>query len=719
MDDEPAVLQVYSQILRSDGYEVLEAPNGRRGLELVRQNRPDLVLLDVVLPDLNGLEACRIIKADAALKDIFIILISGCAFTPSERVNGLEAGADEYLIKPLTMDELLARVRTVLRLQETTAALRASEEHYRGLIEILPDAICLVSLDGRLTGINQQAMRTLGFEASEQILQSSFFDFLPQACHDRFRADISSTLSHGSVRGRDYPLARKNGELILGELNITTLSDVAGQVTGLVIVVHDITERQKIKQSLAEALELNQTMMAASAIGILAYRASGQCVFANQASSRIINASLKELLRQNFRRLSSWKGSGLLKLAETALHSKSVQIGEIQGRTYSGKEFWIDCQMAPFISGGEQHLLCLMNDISERKQSEKTLIEIQHRHKVMLDSISDPAWLKDEAGIFLDCNEASAEFYGRTREEIIGKTIFDLAPDAAEQLAREDEEVMRSRRLTLFERPLVDTTGQTKWFETSISPVLDGQGRFIGIVGIARDITKRKQTEEKLRTIQRRIIEAQEAERWRVARELHDGINQIIASARMRLCKVVDSKTMPLNPAAREILTRCDKLLNKALEENRRIARNLRPVDLDELGFVEATKSLCKEVQSKNSITVECRIQGLNLRLDPAIELGLFRIVQEALSNVEKHAKAENVQVLIALDGGFLLLRIQDDGRGFDMPPNTSPFSKKGGLGLRNMRERATSLNGSCEITSKPNQGTVIMVRVPCPRRTE
>jgi two-component system NarL family sensor kinase len=227
-----------------------------------------------------------------------------------------------------------------------------------------------------------------------------------------------------------------------------------------------------------------------------------------------------------------------------------------------------------------------------------------------------------------------------------------------------------------------------------------------------RDITQHKRAEAELRALPQRIIKAQEAERSRIAQELHDGINQLIASVKMRLHKV-EGSLPDLKPAAREILHRCDRLLVKVLEENRRIAHNLRPTDLDNLGLAAACSSFCSEVQLRTNLQFQCRLISPSQRLLPVVELHLFRVVQEAVNNIEKHAKAKFVQLQIQLHADSITLKIQDDGQGFN--PKTLKAGKKmrHGLGLTNMRERALSLGGTYEIKSTPGHGTTIHVQVP------
>ena len=241
----------------------------------------------------------------------------------------------------------------------------------------------------------------------------------------------------------------------------------------------------------------------------------------------------------------------------------------------------------------------------------------------------------------------------------------------------------------------------------------DPSGRLRYIISVVEDITVRKQAEEDLRLLPQRIIEAQENERLRVARELHDGVNQLIASVKMRLGRV-ETQLAAQNPAAYEIVSRCSRLLVQALAENRRIAYDLRPGDLDELGLAATCKHFCAEFQARTTLRVKSQVPRHWSRLSPTVELNLFRIVQEALTNVEKHAQAKTVWLRLAVKGDVASLTIRDDGCGF--VPNTLKVARKkrSGLGLTNMRERAASVGGTCELVSVPQKGTQIIVRVPC-----
>lgn len=588
VDDDPGILDVFSCILRLEGYEVWEASTGQQALQIARERNPDLILLDVILPDLNGMEVCKQIKTDPALLDVFVVLVSGQATSSGHMVLGLESGADEYIPKPMDMPEFLARIRTFIRLRDTTAALRASEQHYRRLVEILPDAVSQIDLKGRIIEVNPQAATMLGYGDEGELTQQSIFDLTQPEDHERLRADMATMLETGMMRNAEYTFLRKNGNRFPVELSAVAVLDGQGKATGLVAIGRDISERKRAEES----LRLHEEML-----------------------QRVIGTAM------------------------------------------------------------------------------------------------DGFWMANLEGKLLDVNEAYCQMSGYPREELLSMRISDL--DANEtspaDVARHMQQLVQAGRVR-FETRHRRKDGWVIGVEVSATCLELGE-RFS--FAFLRDITKRKQADEELRRFPWRIIEAQEAERLRVARELHDGVNQIIAAAKMRLHKLVTDGTMSLNPAAREILKRCDRQLVQALEENRRIAHNLRPSDLDEFGLDEACRNFCKELQSRTELVVKCTLPRLGQRLPPAAELSLFRIVQEAINNAEKHAHAKTIRLQIAFQDDSLLLRIQDDGRGFDPAMARAGKQRGHGIGFTNIRERAESLGGTCEIESVLAQGTTITVRMP------
>jgi PAS domain S-box-containing protein len=552
---------------------------------------------------------------------------------------------------------------------------------------------------------------------------------------------------HGEFHNR-----KKNGELFWEVASVSPIVDEAGRITHFLSVAEDITERKwvenliRLQRDFGIFLSSTENLAAAAeqllkivldregldcgsvylvnpttnTLDLTAYQGlsmgfakRGSHFAADQGRDQAPGAR-ESISQRNARSLAGiiqhLKSEGLLALEVLPIqHTGRVVAVLIVGSHVSGQiptktRQAIDA-LAAQAGGALARIRAEQSARANRQLLEKTF-----------DSIRAGVFIIDAAATSVqDCNPAAPLVFGYSREEIIGHTPALLHLDEAtfKQFRAHLEAALKSKEaVSEFELGMRRKDGKSFPTEHSVAPIRNEAGRLVSWVDLVRDITERKRTEEGLRPMSRRIIEAQEAERQRVARDLHDGVNQVIASAKMRLRKV-EAFVAP-NPAASEILARCDELLVEALEENRRIAHNLRPADLDALGLADACHNLCREFQTRTNLVVKTRVARSAHRCPPATELNLFRIVQEALNNVEKHARARTVRLRLAITGGSILLRIQDDGRGFDPAACKAFKRRREGIGLTNMRERAAILGGTCEVESIPHQGTTITVRVPC-----
>ena len=485
------------------------------------------------------------------------------------------------------------------------------------------------------------------------------------------------------------------------------IRDDSGKVYRVVGIAEDITERKLAETHLATLVHAVESTAEMICITDLEDRFT----FANRAFLRAYGYTEAELLGKTPEILGSPNNPPTL-IPEILKHTRlDGWRGEVLDRRKDGAEFPVFLSTSKIVNP-DGHVIGLMGvaqDITERKRTEEQIRLLAYA----VQSARDLICITDAENRFTFVNQSFVKAYGYSQEEILGrKPDFLYSPKNPPGLC---ERIFRQTLGGSWRGELLNCRKDGTEFPISLSTseIKNSEGRTIGLIGVARDITERKQAEEELRLLPLRIIEAQEAERLRVARELHDGVNQLIASAKMRLRKVEDG-VVSLNPAAREILARCSRLLVQALEENRRIAHNLRPSDLDEFGLAAASRNFCKELQSRTKLKVKYNIARIDQRLAPALELNLFRILQEAVNNIEKHARAGEVRIRIAVHGNSIILSIQDDGRGFDSKRGKAGKGKWRGIGLTNMRERAEFLGGTCTVESVPKQGTTITVRVPC-----
>ena len=719
---------------------------------------------------------------------------------------------------------LLIMVTDETEAHRAQAALRASEERYRALAESSPDAIFILDRDIKVQYVNSTAAALWG-RKPEQLLGLKQPDLFPPETAEYHEAVVKQVFKTGKPMRRDEPLTFPTGEQWI-EIRLAPLYGEQGTVTSVMGVCRDITERKRAERQLAEALDLNQKMIAASVIGITAFKASGECVFANEALARTIGGSVSEVLQGNFRRLKSWQKSGLLRLAEEALNQGQVRSGEVFTTTRFGKSVWLGCHTAPFVSNGQPHLLLMALDISERKRAEEALKlqslvvqnmaegallvgpdqtilfantaletsfgyepgeligqsvavlnagsaedtarlnaevihvtehgaawsgEYQNRRKngtlftsearvraldlggrrhyvsvqqditerkrvegalkqaerlqrAILDNIPDPAWLKDAEGRFLACNKAIARFYGLPVESFLGKTFLECVPKEAARSAREDKEVMTTRRSVVIEAPLTDAQGRARWLESIKSPLFNERDEVVGTVGIARDITERRQLEHQ-------VLEISDREQARIGQDIHDGLCQQLVS----LAFDANALQRDLSAQSRSeasIALRLADYLDQAITEARQVSRGLFPVRLGTEGLGAALLELANNTKARSKIG--CRFAGRkSVVVEPlATATHLYRIAREAVNNAVRHSQASTVCIRLRDQANQIELSVEDDGAGL------SPAKRKDatGLGLHIMDYRARAVGGTLRIGSGPRGGTIVSCCVPRPK---
>lgn len=303
---------------------------------------------------------------------------------------------------------------------------------------------------------------------------------------------------------------------------------------------------------------------------------------------------------------------------------------------------------------------------------------------------------------------------GYKPEQLIGLKLTDLVhPDDRPAFEAARDEAQASGESRTVEVRLKTRTGDWLVFESAATWIADDQGQPQRAVVVSRDITHRKKAEETLRELPRLIREAQEAERRRVARELHDSVNQILSAVKFRLQTVEERLEKTDESAWRESL-KAKAHLDRAMQEVRRISRNLRPSELDDLGLVPAARVLCSEFSERTGIALDFSSARVPEQLCKEAELHTYRILQEALGNIEKHAGARRANVELSRHASHLRLAIHDDGAGFPVGAH-KPRPAGHGMGLVDMKERATSVGGSFTIHSTPGRGTEILVEIPIP----
>lgn len=289
------------------------------------------------------------------------------------------------------------------------------------------------------------------------------------------------------------------------------------------------------------------------------------------------------------------------------------------------------------------------------------------------------------------------------------KRAYDTASELQTQLLllRERENQLRSKRdqLQLTLKNMQQTVAKAENLASQVAVVMD----FLS--GSLNEVNNQLEGLAQKQNLSIRVIKAQEEERKRVAREIHDGPAQAIANIvlRMEFCE----KLLELKPdKVKGELQSLKELVRNTLQDIRKIIFDLRPMALDDLGLVPALRRYLEDYKSKYNLNTEFIFFGYERRLDNAVEVGLFRVVQEALNNVWKHARASKVIVRLEMGRDNVNILIKDDGQGFDVEQALANKQRES-LGLTSMRERVELLGGTFILRSRPGQGTEILLKVP------
>jgi len=345
-----------------------------------------------------------------------------------------------------------------------------------------------------------------------------------------------------------------------------------------------------------------------------------------------------------------------------------------------------------------------------------SLEDVRSQQQAILDNIPDIAWLKDDQSRFMAVNKPFVDACGVDEENLIGMTDLDIWPqELAEKYRADDAKVIRSMKQLRVEETLVDFQGNLTWIETIKAPILNQAGKVIGTTGIARNITERKkadeelkESQEQLRTLSAHLHDLQEEERSRLSREINEELGQILSILKFDL-DWVEKNLARNDKAVQEKIQSMSKLIAAVIEWVRRISQELRPSMLDTLGLIPAMEWELNEFQKRTSISCKLDVNGTEVELDEQIATGLFRILQEVLSNVFMHSQAKCVNVSLNMKKSWLILSVRDNGVGI---PDRKIIDKRS-IGLFSIQERVRFLNGKIQIIGKKNLGTIVTVELP------
>ncbi len=444
----------------------------------------------------------------------------------------------------------------------------------------------------------------------------------------------------------------------------------------------------------------------ASPIGIAVENLEGQPLFANRFLCSMLGFSEEEMRSKHCVEFSPPEDAQKDWALFEQLRAGLIDRYQIEKRFIrrDGSLIWGRLSIS-LLNRTSPLVVAMVEDITPKRTAE----EARLRHAAIVESSEDAIISKNLDAVIESWNAGAQRIFGYTESESVGQSITILIPP--ELWAEENKILERLRageRIEHYETIRITKAGKKVDVSLTISAIKDSSGRIMGFSKIARDITERKFAEVAFADVSRKLIEIEEKERTRIARDLHDDINQRLALLAAEIDK------LRLNPpdSSAELsrqLTEVWDGINEVSTGVQLISHQLHSPRLDYLGVVVAMKGFCREFAARQTVEIDFKNDDIPHIVSSEVSLCLYRILQEALHNAAKHSGVRQFEVRLGCSSNQLHLTVSDRGVGFD----AESAMNMGGLGLISMRERVRLVSGTIVIESKPGGGTTIDARVP------
>jgi PAS domain S-box-containing protein len=648
VDDIPANLSVVVESLEGQGFRVLVALDGLEALERAAFSQPDLILLDVKMPGIDGYETCRRLKSNSETSDIPVIFMTSMSAS-ADVIEGLAAGGVDYVTKPIRVDEVVARIGTHLALR---------------------------TLQQQLVTRNMQLQHEI---AAREKTQKALSD-----ARDELEARV----------------AQRTGELARANLSLNL----------------EIVERRDVEARLKESEARFRAIVETSPVPLcITSMPAGDILYMNQPMRELFGLDTTQAELGNMIDLYvSPKERG--ELVCYLRDEGSLRNAELSFRRPDGTLFWAVANARVATYGDVPAIYVGLYDITARKKADEKLraSEASLANAQRLARLGDWAWDRDSG-----LTHWSTELYRILGlESLVAKPCYSaylalVHPDDQATVRRAVRGLLSKGQPFGIDHRITSPDGITRIVRLQAELVDAREGLSWGIVGTVQDITERKRTEEELLASREQLRELsayleaiREEERRRIALEIHDELGQLLTALKMDVA-LLKMRVVADAEATRKI-DDIRELVEKTIWMVRNVASHLRPAALN-FGIVSALEWLAEDFSRRNGMPCQLVVRGGEPSLADAHATAVFRIVQESLTNVSRHAGASRVAVTLVSTDLALDLRVSDDGQGFDLDSAQGGYS----YGLLGMSERARLIGGTLQIDSAPGAGTMVSINLP------
>ncbi|HEX9161225.1 MAG TPA: PAS domain S-box protein [Thermoanaerobaculia bacterium] len=766
VEDESVVAMDIEQGLMRLGYDVLGvASTAAEAVAMTESGQPDLVVMDIRLKGpVDGIAAAQQIHLLAPTPVIFLT----ANVDEATLKRAVAAEPFGYLAKPFNENDLHRTIELALHKhraeeahrREAADALRASEEPFRVVVNAVRDfAIFLLNVDGVVVSWNAGAERIEGY-TSDEILGRHFSIFFPPGIGGRTPAEMLDRAHRDGEAAEEQWLVTKDGSTFWATTVVSAIVDSSGRTTGFSMIVRDITERKAFQEQLrvralqqAGVARLSQSALASRPINELAEEAVALVV----ECLGVERAAVLELLRDGavfgLRAGRGWhEPVGRFVMPATrewqdgySLESRTpVVVADYQDehrfsrsplvRTHSvqsaatvairtGREPYgvlgaYQSTVRTFTDDDVNFLQSLANILAtsiRQQQAEAERVESERRFRAQYQRLPLPTFTFQRAAddfLLVDYNAAAEQLTGGGLAPYIGKSAAEMFRDQPQVV-----EIMRSALAE--QRYLRDELLNYLAPGTSRPGDYDITCSFVPpdfVLLYADEVTAQRRNEaeifasrEQLRSLSSRLISVQEQERKRIAREVHDELGQGLTALKLNVAALAQSLPPAARDAAVNDIRRINDLIDSNIRDVRRIAGELRPTALDDFGLTAAVQLAAENFLSQTGIECEVSIRPEEIQPAPETAIVIYRILQEALTNVVRHAAATRVEIRLRQDEQSVVLEVRDNGSGITAPE----LARSDAHGLVGMRERAALIGGDLRIEGVPGKGTIVSLRAP------
>jgi len=599
-----------------------------------------------------------------------------------------------------------------------------SDDLFLAAFDASPIGIVIETMEGQPLFVNPAFCAFLGF-SEEELRSKHCVDFSPAEDAEKdwnlFQQLRAGAINHYQLEKRYF---RKDGSLVWGRLSLSLFR--SDPVPLLIALVEDITDKRTAEEALRVSEERLRLAQQAARMGTFEWNIQNgvdtwtpelEALYGLPAGSFGGKQSdFEELVHPDDREM-------VAKLIEDSFQTGVPTRGEWRIIWPDRSVRWIAGRWQVFRNENGQpvRMLGVNIDATERKVAEQALVQanntleeqsstLQSREellKIFVKNVPAGVAMLDREMHYLQVSDRWCADYSIADSQVLGRSHYEVFPDCPQRWREAHRRGLEGETLRADEDRWDREGGKTTWVRWEIRPWRRPSGDIGGILIFAEDISERKNMQEALSGVSRRLIEAQEEERARIARELHDDVSQQLA-----LLAVEFDRWAQSGAAGSDFQHHLEQAKARIFEicaDVQALSHELHSAKLEYLGLARAARSLCREVSEKNDVEIDFTEEAGTRDLPNEVSLSLFRILQESLHNAVAHSGVKHMVVQLWEEPDKIHLKVEDLGHGFDVEA-----AKQGrGLGLTSMYERVRLVNGTLTIKSKPKQGTMIHVCIP------